>query len=87
MNKILVTRQEYDEAKAKVEQLIAEATEKGLLEPDTDNEYTREIVRLSKQMAAYEDTFMDLKPLILHGHIFAHFMRYKQKNCVSLRQN
>ena len=30
MNKVLKTRKEYDETKAKVEQLIAEATEKGV---------------------------------------------------------
>ena len=52
MNKVLERRQEYDEAKAKVEQLISEATEKNLLKSDMDNEYTREIARLSKQMAA-----------------------------------
>ena len=47
MNKVLKTRKEYDETKAKVEQLIAEATEKGLIEPEMDNDYTREIARLS----------------------------------------
>ena len=41
MNKVLKTRKEYDETKAKVEQLIAEATEKGLIEPEMDNDYTR----------------------------------------------
>ena len=85
MNKVLETRQEYDEAKAKVEQLIAEATEKGLLEPEMDNEYTHEIARLSKQMAAYEDTYMDLKPLreksplirTIEDYFYAHNMRQK----------
>ena len=51
----LTTNKQYDEAKARVEQLIAEATAKGLLEPDMDNDYTREISLLSQQMAAYED--------------------------------
>jgi len=85
MNKVLETRKEYDEAKAKVDQLIAEATEKGLLEPEMDNEYTREIARLSKQMAAYEDTYMDLKPLreksplirTIEDYFYAHNMRQK----------
>jgi len=85
MNKVLETRQEYDETKVKVEQLIAEATEKGLLEPEMDNEYTREIARLSKQMAAYEDTYMDLKPLreksplirTIEDYFYAHNMRQK----------
>ena len=50
----LTTRKQYDEAKARVEQLIAEATQKGMLEPDMDNDYTREISLLSQQMATYE---------------------------------
>jgi antitoxin component HigA of HigAB toxin-antitoxin module len=63
MDKRLTTRQEYDEAKAIVEALIAEATEKGMLEPEMDNEYTRRIAELSKQMAQYEDEYMDILPL------------------------
>ena len=63
MNKKLTTRQEYDETKAIVEALIAEATEKGMLEPEMDNDYTRQISELSKQMAQYEDEFMDILPL------------------------
>ena len=50
-----------------------------------DNEYTREIAELSKQMAAYEDTYMDIKslreksPLIrsIEDYIYAHNMRQK----------
>ena len=57
MEKKVTTRKEYDDVKQKVEQLIAEATSKGMLEPDMDNDYTREIAELSKQMAAYEDTY------------------------------
>ena len=63
MNKKLTTKQEYDETKAWVETLIAEATEKGMLEPETDNEYTRQISELSKLMAQYEDEYMDILPL------------------------
>lgn len=63
MNKKLTTRQEYDEVKAIVEALITEATEKGMLEPEMDNEYTRQIAKLSKQMAQYEDEYMDIMPL------------------------
>lgn len=62
MNK-LTTRKEYDEIKAKVETLIAEATDKGMLEPEMDNEYTRQISDLSKLMAQYEDEYMDILPL------------------------
>jgi antitoxin component HigA of HigAB toxin-antitoxin module len=63
MDKKLTTRQEYDETKAKVDALIAEATAKGMLEPEMDNEYTRQISDLSKQMAQYEDEYMDILPL------------------------
>ena len=63
MIKKLTTRQEYDETKAIVEALIAEATEKGMLEPEMDNEYTRQISELSKQMAQYEDEYTDILPL------------------------
>ena len=62
MNKV-TTRNEYDEIKAKVETLIAEATDKGMLEPEMDNEYTRQISDLSKLMAQYEDEYMDILPL------------------------
>ena len=63
MKKKLTTRQEYDEMKAVVEALISEATEKGMLEPEMDNEYTRQISELSKLMATYEDEYMDVLPL------------------------
>ena len=63
MIKKLTTRQEYDETKAIVEALITEATEKGMLEPEMDNEYTRKISDLSKQMAQYEDEYTDILPL------------------------
>ena len=63
MAKKLTTRQEYDEVKAVVEALITEATEKGMLEPKMDNEYTRQIAELSRQMAQYEEECMDILPL------------------------
>lgn len=59
----LTTRKQYDDVKARVEQLIAEATQKGMLEPDMDNAYTQEIAELSKQMAAYEDEYLNILPL------------------------
>ena len=79
------TRNEYDAAKARVEQLIAEATEKGLLEPDFDNEYNREIAKLSKQMACYEDEYLNILPLrkkspliaTIEDYFYSHGMRQK----------
>ena len=86
MDKKMTTRQEYDEAKAIVEALIAEATEKGMLEPDMDNEYTRRIAELSKQIAKYEDEFLDILPLrektplirSIEDYFYAHNMKQKE---------
>ena len=85
MEKKVTTRKEYDDVKQKVEQLIAEATSKGMLEPDMDNNYTREIAELSKQMAAYEDTYMNIMPLreksplirSIEDYFYYHNMRQK----------
>ena len=85
MNK-LTTRKEYDEIKAKVEALIAEATDKGMLEPEMDNEYTRQISELSKLMAQYEDEYMDILPLrektplirSIEDYFYAHNMKQKE---------
>ena len=81
----LTTRKQYDETKYRVEQLIAEATEKGMLEPDMDNAYTQEIALLSKQMAAYEDEYLHILPLrqkspliaIVEDYFYTHGMRQK----------
>jgi len=85
MNKV-TTRKEYDEIKAKVETLIAEATDKGMLEPEMDNEYTRQISDLSKLMAQYEDEYMDILPLrektplirSIEDYFYAHNMKQKE---------
>lgn len=81
----LTTRLQYDEAKAEVERLISEATEKGMLEPDMDNEYTRQIAALSTLMAHYEDEFLNILPLrqkspliaSIENYFYAHGMRQK----------
>lgn len=81
----LTTREQYDAAKAKVEQLIAEATAKGMLEPEMDNDYTREISLLSKQMAAYEDDYLNILPLhqkspliaCIEDYFYMHGMKQK----------
>ncbi|MDO4497741.1 MAG: hypothetical protein Q4B58_07945 [Bacteroidales bacterium] len=58
MGNKITTRIEYDAIKEKVNALIAEATANGMLEPEMDNDYTREIGALAHQMAAYEDEYM-----------------------------
>ena len=81
----LTTRKQYDEVKARVEQLIAEATQKGMLEPDMDNAYTQEIALLNQQMAAYEDEFLNILPLrqkspliaCIENYFYTHGMKQK----------
>ena len=81
----LTTRKQYDEVKARVEQLIAEATQKGMLEPDMDNDYTQEIALLSQQMADYEDEYLNILPLrqkspliaSIEDYFYAHGLKQK----------
>ena len=81
----LTTRKQYDEAKARAEQLIAEATQKGMLEPDMANAYIQEIAALSQLMADYEDEYLHILPLrkksplisSIEDYFYAHGMRQK----------
>lgn len=80
-----MNRKQYDEAKARVEELIAEATAKGMLEPEMDNAYTQEIASLSKLMAQFEDESLNIFPLRqksplitkIEEYFYAHGMRQK----------
>lgn len=81
----LTTRKQYDDVKSRVEHLIAEATEKGMLEPEMDNAYTQEIAELSRLMADYEDEVLNILPLrqksplisIIEDYFYSHNMRQK----------
>ena len=55
------TREQYESVCVRVDELIREASEKGLLESEYDNEYTREIGRLSRLGAIYENDYMEFK--------------------------
>ena len=59
-NTSITSQEQYNEVRAQLENLIREATEKGMLESDADNEYTRKIGKLAKLTATYEDQFMSL---------------------------
>lgn len=59
----ITTREQYDEVRDRVNKLIKEATQKGMLEPNADNEYIREIGRLAKMSAEYEDNYLNIIPL------------------------
>lgn len=81
----ITTQKGYDEVKAQVEALIAEATAKGMLEPGMDNDYTRSIAELSRKMADYENDYLGLNtlrvknPLVqsIEDYSYAHNMRQK----------
>lgn len=81
----ITTQEKYDKIKQQVESLINEATQKGMLEPDMDNEYTRKIAELSREMAEYEDEDLGLQtlrvksPLVqsIEDYGYAHNMRQK----------
>lgn len=85
MGQRITTQNEYDIVRQQVEQLIAEATQKGMLEPDMDNEYTKKIAELCRKMAAYENDYLDLQtlrvknPLVkcIEDYGYAHNMRQK----------
>lgn len=81
----ITTQEEYEKVKHSVESLINEATQKGILEPDMDNEYTRKIAELSRKMADYENDYLGLQtlrvksPLVqsIEDYSYAHNMRQK----------
>lgn len=58
----ITTRAQYDSVKSRLNELIRNATNEGMLEPGADNEYIRQIAELAKMIAAYEET-LDLLPL------------------------
>lgn len=59
----ITTREQYDEIRNRVNELIKEATQKGMIKPNADNEYIREISYLSKLIADYENNYMYILPL------------------------
>jgi len=62
----LNTREEYDAVLACVKNLIREATNNGALDnPEADNDYIREIGRLSKLGAEYENEHIDFKHIVI----------------------
>lgn len=85
-HKKITTRAEYDALKNRVEMLISEATSKGLLEPDMDNDYTREISNIGHLMADYEDEYLNILPLreknpllvCIENYLYAHNMKQKE---------
>jgi len=57
----ITTISEFEFLKSKIDDLIDEATEKGYLSTQgANNPYTKEIARLAKIGARYEDEFLNL---------------------------
>ena len=55
----ITTRGDYEKLMSHIKKLIAEATKTGALDdPEADNEYTREIGRLSCLGAEYENEYI-----------------------------
>ena len=69
MNK-LTTRKEYDEIKAKVEALIAEATDKGMLEPEMD--------KLREECAEWVQQEEDVLSYALFPQVAKDFFEYRE---------
>ena len=86
----LTTRHEYDTLRVYTENLLDEATKGGFLnEPEADNEYVRELGRLYRLGALYEDEFMDFslitptkKRVVQPGQIRMVRRRMKQKDVI-----
>lgn len=76
----ITSRAEYDAVKVEVERLIGEATEKGMLEPDMDNEYTKEIARLGLLMEDYEDNVLEILPLRKKSPLIAKIEDYSYEH-------
>lgn len=82
----ITTQKRYDDVKRQVETLIKEATQKGLLEPEMDNDYTRKIAELSRKMADNENDYLGLEtlrvknPLVkrIEDYGYAHNMKQKE---------
>ncbi len=62
------SREEYDKAMTYMNKLIADATEKGFLSsPNADNEYTREIGRIGRLCADFEDKKISFSHITVRG--------------------
>jgi hypothetical protein len=58
----ITTREDYDKALAYVKALTSEATASGALDnPEANNEYTREIGRVGRLCANYENKYIPFK--------------------------
>jgi len=86
------TSEQYETVRKKIDVLIKEATEKNLLELSMDNDYIREIGRLSRLGAQYENEYIKFKhlkvkaktPLIKEIEDAMYSRRLKQKELAEI---
>lgn len=80
------TKEQYDAVRSRLNELINEATKKGLLEPGMDNDYIREISRLARMSAIYENEYMNVLPIreknplikLIEDFSFSHNIKKKE---------
>ena len=70
------SKKQYHEVRTCFNELIKEATQKGLLEPEMDNEYIREIGRLAKLSAKYEEEYLYVNPLSIKNPLILEIENY-----------
>ena len=83
MENKLTTKQQYDDNRRELEQVIAEATRLGVMESSADNPYMRRIAELAKLAADYEDQYLKPTPIreknpilaAIDEYLFAHQLK------------
>lgn len=78
-------KEEFLSVRAEMDALIKEATEKGLLSSDADNEYTKKIGELAKRISDYEINVLKLLPIraknpliaSIEDYLYSHNMKNK----------
>ena len=86
-NTSITSQEQYNEVRAQLENLIREATEKGMLESDADNEYTRKIGKLARLTATYEDNYMNILPLKAKNSLSKIIEEYVEKQLENIEKD
>lgn len=83
----ITTIELYEEIKASVNNLIDEATRNGnLIDPEADNEYTREIGRLGGMCADYENNYMTFEHIKVKSPLILEIEKEMEKRAIKQRQ-
>jgi antitoxin component HigA of HigAB toxin-antitoxin module len=88
--KKIETEEQYNIVVSRIDELIKDATQKGILESYNENEYTREIGRLGILAAKYENEYIEFKhikvksPLIKNIEDVMYSRNIKQKDLAEI---